>query len=123
MPVEVSGQIVYNPDSKDDEYKIVCKQLEIENEESGTVANDVREWCRKKGSRKTYRIVLAGYYHEHESLKDDGWTVHRWTAHGGYANRGKGKTRGATNRHKETLFLSPHCHSDGLKRFGIEETD
>lgn len=41
MPVEVSGQIVYNPDSKDDEYKIVCKQLEIENEGSGTIEEDI----------------------------------------------------------------------------------
>lgn len=82
---------------------------EIYHEESGTVANDVREWCRKKGSRKTFRIVLAGYYDEHKSLKDDGWTVHRWTAHGGYANRGKGKTGGATNRHKETLLYARPC--------------
>jgi hypothetical protein len=95
---------------------------EIYHEESGTVANDVREWCRERGSRKTYRIVLAGYIEEHESLQDDGWTVYRWSAHGGFANRAKDKTKckGVGNRHKEALFFSPHCHSSGLKRFGLE---
>lgn len=44
-------------------------------------------------------------------------TVHRWTAHGGFANRGKGKGPGSENRKKEALFFSPHCFSSGLKRF------
>ncbi len=96
----------------------------IYQEESATVAHDVREWCRPRASRKTYRIVLAGYYEEHECLLDEGWTVHRWTAHGGFANRAKdkGKCRGEENRHKEALFFSPHCHSSGLKRFCEVET-
>jgi hypothetical protein len=93
----------------------------IYSEESATVANDVREWCRARGDKKTYRIVLAGYYEEHVSLLDNGWTVYKWSAHGGFANRGKGKTQGEENRHKEALFFSPHCHSSGLKRFGLEE--
>ena len=100
----------YNPE--------VCnRDAKIYTQESATVANDVREWCRKRGDKKTYRIVLAGYYDEHKSLEDDGWTVYRWSAHGGFANRGKGNTRGEINRHKEALFFSPHCHSSGLKRF------
>ena len=87
--------------------------------ESATVANEVREWCLARGDRKSYRIVLAGYYEEHESLLDHGWTVHRWSAHGGFANKAKDKTKckGEANRHKEALFFSPHCHSSGLKRF------
>jgi DNA adenine methylase len=89
----------------------------IYTEESATVAAEVREWCIPRGERKTYRIVLAGYYEEHQSLEDDGWTVHRWSAHGGFANRGKGKTRGEENRHKEALFFSPHCHSSGLRKY------
>lgn len=93
----------------------------IYQEESLTVAHEVREWCRTRGNLKTYRIVLAGYIEEHESLIDEGWTVHRWSAHGGFANRGNGKTQGAINRHKEALFFSPHCHSDGLRRFGLED--
>ena len=89
--------------------------------ESDTSSRDVRDWCIERGERKSYRIVLAGYYDEHKILeKEYGWTVHRWSAHGGFANRGKGKTQGDINRHKETLFLSPHCYSSGLKRFGLE---
>jgi site-specific DNA-adenine methylase len=91
----------------------------IYHEESGTVAHEVREWCRKRADRKTYRIVLAGYYEEHETLLDEGWTVHRWSAHGGFANKAKDrdKCRGQKNRHREALFFSPHCHASGLKRF------
>lgn len=95
----------------------------IYQEDSLTVAHDVREWCRTRADRKTYRIVLAGYFDEHSCLLDEGWTVHRWSAHGGFANRGKGKTKGEENRHKEALFFSPHCHSSGLKRFGLEVCD
>jgi len=97
--------------------EICNRDAKIYTEDSATVANDVREWCRARGDRKTYRIVLAGYYDEHKSLEDDGWTVHRWSANGGFANLGKGNTRGEVNRHKEALFFSPHCHSSGLKRF------
>lgn len=93
------------------------RDANIYHEESSTVAHEVREWCRSRADRKTYRIVLAGYYDEHKSLEDEGWTVHRWSAHGGFANCGKGKTQGEINRHKEALFFSPHCHSSGLKRF------
>ena len=64
-----------------------------------------------------YRIVLAGYFDEHSCLLSEGWTMHRWSAHGGFANRGNGKSQGEINRHKEALFFSPHCHSSGLKRF------
>jgi site-specific DNA-adenine methylase len=94
----------------------------IYQEESTTVAHEVRKWCRSRADRKTYRIVLAGYFEEHESLLNEGWTVHRWSAHGGFANKAKDKTKckGEENRHKEALFFSPHCHSSGLKRFEIE---
>lgn len=75
--------------------------------ESATVAHDVREWCRSRADDPDYRIVLAGYFDEHASLLEDGWTVHRWSTHGGYAKCGNG--RGLSNRHKEALFFSPHC--------------
>jgi hypothetical protein len=41
MPVEVSGNIIYNPDAKDDKYKIICKSLDIEEEGSGTIEDDI----------------------------------------------------------------------------------
>lgn len=76
-------------------------------EESQSVAHDVREWCLARGDRPSYRIVLAGYYEEHESLLAHGWTVKRWKTQGGYGGLGKGK--GMENRHREALFMSPHC--------------
>ena len=99
------------------------RDANIYQEESGTVAHEVREWCRKRADRKTYRIVLAGYEVEHASLLDEGWTIYRWSAHGGFANRAKDKTKckGEENRHKEALFFSPHCHASGLKRFETAE--
>jgi DNA adenine methylase len=73
--------------------------------ESMTVAQDVATWCLKRGKRKNYRIVLAGYEGEHDQLLDTGWRVHAWKAGGGYAKLGNGKA----NRHRERLFISPHC--------------
>jgi len=79
-------------------------------EDSLQVAHDVQQWCLKRGNRKKYRIVLAGYYDEHKELLQYGWRAHHWKSGGGYGNTsGAKQTRGKTNRHKECLFLSPHC--------------
>jgi hypothetical protein len=40
MPVDVKGQIVYNPEA-DDEYTIKCKQLDIEQSGSGVLEEDI----------------------------------------------------------------------------------
>ena len=82
--------------------------------EDFTISGAVRAWCIERGSKKSYRIVLAGYEDEHAELLEHGWTQHRWSAAGGYGNQGKGKKgeedgQGAKNRHRETLFFSPHC--------------
>jgi len=80
--------------------------------DSATVAHDVRAWCLERGSRSDHRIVLAGY-EEHGELEDHGWTVERWSASGGYANiagkEGIAGGNGNLNRHRECLYLSPHC--------------
>jgi len=74
------------------------------------VANEVRQWCIERGSKPTYRIVLAGY-EEHNELADNGWTPHYWKTFGGYGNlaRNNGNSRGKDNRHREVLWFSPHC--------------
>ena len=73
--------------------------------ESLTVAHEVRRWCLENGDHPRLRIVLAGYAGEgHEELEAHGWKVHAWSAHGGYSNQS-----GSDNRHKERLWLSPHC--------------
>lgn len=69
------------------------------------IAHEVREWCLERGQRDDYRIVLAGYYEEHDSLLAKGWSAHRWSAIGGYGNQGDDNR----NRHREALFFSPHC--------------
>jgi DNA adenine methylase len=73
------------------------------------VAADVREWARARGEKETYRIVLAGYYEEHESLLAEGWGVYRWSTGGGYGNLGNGQAK--KNKDREALFYSPHCLS------------
>ena len=83
----------------------------IYHKEDLSVAHAVREWALERGDRDSYRIVLAGYFDEHKSLLDNGWTVHQWKTSGGYGKLGKGKTQGKENRFKEALFFSPHCLS------------
>lgn len=75
--------------------------------DSESVAHDVRDWCAERGDNEKMRIVLAGYYEEHEELQSKGWTVKRWKAQGGYASLGD--KQGKKNRHREALFFSPHC--------------
>lgn len=71
------------------------------------VAHDVRAWAIENGSNPLMRIVLAGYEGEHTMPPD--WRVVEWKAAGGYANLAKTAIRGKENRHRERLWLSPHC--------------
>jgi hypothetical protein len=79
------------------------------HKEDYSVAKDVEDWCLGRGQNPNYRIVVAGYNSEYSKLKDDGWRVESWSTQGGYANLGKGETRGKENRHREILLYSPHC--------------
>jgi len=73
-----------------------------------TIAHAVREWALNDGDNPRYRIVLAGYADEHDHLIPDTWRRHSWSAAGGYATA---TSAGSTNRHGETLWMSPHCHN------------
>lgn len=79
--------------------------------ESMTVAHDVREWTKKRGDNKNYRIIIAGYDGEHDELLNYGWTVETWKANGGYGNQGNGQ--GKENAKRERLWLSPYCLKEG----------
>lgn len=79
--------------------------------ESMTVAHEVREWAKKRGDNKNYRIIIAGYDGEHDELLNYGWTVEAWKANGGYGNQGNGQ--GKENAKRERLWLSPHCLKEG----------
>jgi len=86
--------------------------------DEGDVANAVREWALERGDKPSYRIVLAGYNEEHESLLSHGWRVQRWTATGGYSGiRQQDETRGSANRQREALFMSPHCLQSEMELF------
>jgi hypothetical protein len=41
MPVDVKGRVVFNPDDKEQEYTIDCKQLGISEEGTGTLETDI----------------------------------------------------------------------------------
>ena len=90
----------------DPPYGIADRDKWIYHADSQTVAAEVAQWAVTRGAQSSYRIVLAGYYEEHEWLLDHGWRVERWSAQGGYENQGKDRT---VNRHREALFFSPHC--------------
>jgi len=77
------------------------------------VAGWVSAWAVERGEKPSYRIVLAGYFEEHESLLEKGWTVHRWKSSGGYSLKATGESQGKLNRHREALFFSPHCLKAG----------
>jgi len=48
-----------------------------------------------------------------------GWTIHHWSAGGGYGRAGSSAME---NRHNEALFFSPHClDSRQASLFGGEQ--
>lgn len=76
------------------------------------IAHDVRAWCLVNGDNPRYRIVLAGYEDEHAPYMPSTWRMVAWKSGSAYntakqAANGTGKNPG--NRHKERLWLSPHC--------------
>lgn len=72
-----------------------------------SVTSDVRRWAIEHGDDPRMRIALCGYDDEH--TMPDNWTVYRWSAVGGYGSRGTDRI----NRHRETIWFSPHCVSPG----------
>lgn len=87
-----------------------------------TIAHDVRQWCLDNGDNPRYRIVLAGYTDEHDHLTPPTWRRHQWSASNSYQTAASAVRPGGNvdNRHKECLWMSPHCLDDGgqLDLFG-----
>lgn len=79
----------------------------VYNEESFSVANDVRIWAIENGSNPDLRIALCGYHGEHDM---PGWDCVAWKAPGGYGNQGV-DTAGRDNAKLERIWFSPHCLS------------
>jgi hypothetical protein len=96
----------------DPPYCDASRKENLYNNDSMTVAHDVRAWALEAGQRKTMRIALCGYTGEHDM---PGWEVVTWKANGGYGSQGE--TQGRENRFKEVIWFSPHCL--GGKQLGL----
>jgi len=83
----------------------VTARCKVYNNDSDTLAREVKEWAVANGDNPKLRIVLCGYCDEHEMPEN--WIALPWKANGGYGNQKK-ETKNA-NREKEVLWLSPHC--------------
>jgi hypothetical protein len=92
----------------DPPYGDEIEQTRVYSTDSGTVSDDVREWCLTNGDNPALRIALCGYAGEgHEALEGAGWASHAWRTAGGYGG-GRGGA-GDTNRHRERVWFSPAC--------------
>ncbi len=95
----------------DPPYGILDRDTKLYHHDNTDIAKDVLKWCKERGSRETYKIVLSGYEEYQELVDSHGWSKELWKAQGGYSNIGKGKNN---NRHRETLYFSPHTyHKEG----------
>ena len=65
---------------------------------------EVRAWAIEAGKRPDMRVILAGLDGEHAMPST--WRAVPWKARGGYGSQGATENG---NRHRERLWLSPHC--------------
>lgn len=95
----------------DPPYGSPLRDDDIYHHDSLAVAAEVAAWALGRGDNPNYRIVVAGYDDEHACLDRAGWRRESWAAQGGYSNtvRSGEETQGQRNRHRETLWFSPHC--------------
>jgi len=93
----------------DPPYRVKDRDVKIYYQESQTASGNVQDWALERGKKESYRIVIAGYFEEHQKLIENDWSYYRYSATGGYSNVAKGKSCGKLNRHRETLFFSPFC--------------
>lgn len=94
----------------DPPYDMAGRDRVYGDNDSATVAADVRAWCVAHGGAPTLRIALCGY-DEHGALAGHGWQAFRWQTGGGYGNQ---RQRGERNRNgeREVIWFSPACLSD-----------
>ena len=79
------------------------------SEDCTHVAQEARDWAISKGDDPRFRIVLAGYFDEHEEMIPATWRRLRWKSSGAYAGGKNKDTATLKNRHNECLWFSPHC--------------
>lgn len=68
------------------------------------VWDDARSWAIEHGQHRHMRIILAGYEDGREM--PESWIRLNWKGHGGLGRKSRGNNE---NRHREVLWMSPHC--------------
>jgi len=96
----------------DPPYDMALRDSTIYRQDAEGLSGQVREWCLENGDNPRYRIVLAGYEGEH----DMPWRSVAWKAR---RAMGRADSPDNGNRHKERLWLSPHC-LDPLPLFDLD---
>ena len=86
---------------------------------SNDVSKDVREWAVANGDNRQMRIVLSGYFDEHDAHIPPTWERVRWVAQGGYGLQRKGPEKNENNK-LETMWCSPHCLKPELDLFSTK---
>jgi DNA adenine methylase len=85
--------------------------------QDASISTKIKEWCIANGTKPNLRIAYCGYAPEGDVLERHGWSVHRWSAQGGYGNQGQanrekvldgGQSR-LGNRHRECVWFGPAC--------------
>lgn len=93
----------------DPPYGVEDRDTSVYRLDDTAIAAGVMAWCMERGSRPTYRIVIAGY-EEYALLLEHGWSERAWSTDGGYGKTARaGNSQGVSNRHRERLYFSPHC--------------
>ena len=100
----------------DPPYGVKDRDINLYHHDSTEIAKDVLEWCKKRGDKKSYRIVIAGY-EEYAELLDYGWFSESWVAQGGYSSLAKNNNN--KNKYREKLYYSPYCIHDKYKQKGM----
>ena len=93
----------------DPPYATDVRAADVYAHDSGSVAAEVRAWCRENGDNPRYRIVLAGYDTEHVELESLGWTAVEWFKAGFLKGGMAQQSAKGTQQKRERLWLSPHC--------------
>jgi hypothetical protein len=73
------------------------------------ISTEVRDWAIAHGDDPRLRIVLAGYWQEHEAVMPPTWRAHRYSANAAYQSADADPDGNLANRHNECLWFSPHC--------------
>lgn len=88
----------------DPPYSHDLRSAKIYAHDDATASARARVWAIGHGDDPSLRIVLAGLAGEHEMPPS--WRVVEWTGPAGMGRK-------SGNRHKERLWLSPHCREIG----------